>query len=345
MRITIEEISSASKWAELEDEWHELLSSSDENDLFLTFDWLYSWWATYGEGRKMRLIIARENDAIVGVAPIMISSIGKLLKLRIAEFIGTGPSDHLGIILKEGRRDVAQAIWMHLNDLDDWDIMDLRDMRSDLSTACSLTQTSLEAEREENVDPYIPLRGDFERYMRSLSKSYKHNIERSWRRLNEEHMVRVEAIKSPERMKEAFDILLALNSLRWQGRGKSTLESPPMREFLKNALRRLAPKNNVVFHVLYAEEVAISITLGFHYGGRYLYYLSGFNPEYHNFGPGRCLLAKIIQDSYEQGLKEVDLLRGNEDYKFRFNPEQRKLLRFRTKKKGVRAGLSELVGI
>lgn len=344
MALTLDEVTSLSKWEGMREEWTALQRSCDEDDLFLTFEWLHSWWRSYGEGRRLRLIVAREGGELVGVAPLMVSGIGKLVKLRITEFLGTGPSDHLGALVKEGRADIAKGIWEYARDSSGWDVIDLKDMREGGSTASAVNDAFREAEREETVDPYIPLGGTYESYMQDLSKSFRHNVERSLRRLHEEHSARVELISSPERLDEGFEILLGLNALRWQGRGTSTLESPLMRDFLRQALGRLAPKGHVAIHVMYARGSPISITLGFYYRTRYLYYLSGFNPEYHSYGPGRSLLAMIIEDSFGRGLSEVDLLRGTEDYKFKFNPQQRNLVRMKAKGKGVRAGLSDVVG-
>jgi CelD/BcsL family acetyltransferase involved in cellulose biosynthesis len=41
------------------------------------------------------------------------------------------------------------------------------------------------------------------------------------------------------------------------------------------------------------------------------------------------LIAAVITDAYKLGLAEVDFLRGDEEYKDSFAPEQRELLRLR----------------
>ncbi|MCU0861577.1 MAG: hypothetical protein MUE65_04590, partial [Methanomassiliicoccales archaeon] len=90
MALTFDEVTSLSKWEGMREEWTVLQRSCDEDDVFLTFEWLHGWWRSYGEGRRLRLVVAREEGRLVGVAPLMVSSIGKLVKLRIAEFLGTG---------------------------------------------------------------------------------------------------------------------------------------------------------------------------------------------------------------------------------------------------------------
>lgn len=343
MGIEIDEVSSASKWEEMHIEWEVLLHASDEDDVFLSYDWLRSWWDVYGEGRKLLIITAREKGELVGVAPLMVSTLGKLVKFHIAEFIGTGPSDRLGALAKAGRQEVLGAIWKHLEEESRWDALDLRDVRDGASTAKALRSSFPNAEMETGVDPYIPLVGSYEDYVKGLSSNFRHSIIRSWKRLTEDHSARLEVLSSPGDMTRGFKTLLGLNALRWQDIGTSTLESAQMRQFLERAVRVLSPKGQIVFHTLLASDMAISVTLGFHYSGRYLYYLSGFNPEYQNYGPGRSLLVKIVEDSYARGLTEMDLLRGGEDYKYKFNPVERQLLRIRTKGRGFKGSLSDAV--
>ena len=343
MGIEIDELCSASKWEATREEWDMLLHTSDEDDIFLSYEWLRSWWDIYGEGRKLHIITARDDGELVGAAPLMVSTLGKIVKFRIIEFVGTGPSDRLAALAKKGREEVLGSIWKHLEKECKWDVLDLRDVREGESTARALRSSFPSAEIETSVDPYIPLVGSYEDYVKGLSSNFRHNIVRSWKRLTDDHSARLEILGSPGEMERGFKTLLGLNALRWKDIGTSTLESEQMRQFLDKALRALSPKGQVVFHVLLASDMAISVTLGFHYSGRYLYYLSGFNPEFHNYGPGRSLLAKIVEDSYSRGLTEMDLLRGGEDYKFKFNPKERNLLRVRTSGKGFKGSLSDVI--
>jgi CelD/BcsL family acetyltransferase involved in cellulose biosynthesis len=340
MVLDIDEDHSYPKWVAMGEEWDDLLSTSDEQELFLGSDWLQAWWEAFGEGRKLHVVTAREGGELVGAVPLMTTKIGKLVKITIEEFIGTGPSDRLGAFTRNGDARIQKALWNHIVDAKDFDIIDLRDMRDDCTTAKVVRDVLKGADFENSTNPWIPIHGTYGDYLRELSSNYRHSISRSWNRLKDDHKASIEVLTEPEQMVEGMRTLVALSEMRWKGRGISTLDDKRMRTFLERALRPLSQKGEVVFHVLNATGKPIAITLGFITSNRYLFYLSGFDPEYQSYGPGRSLLVKILEDCYARGLKEMDLLRGEEEYKFKFKPQQRLLLRCRYGK-GVKANLSE----
>ncbi|MDD1755399.1 MAG: GNAT family N-acetyltransferase [Methanomassiliicoccales archaeon] len=343
MVLDIDDCHSYPKWVAMGEEWDALLSESDEQDIFLGSEWLQAWWEIFGEGRRLHIVTAREKGVLVGAAPLMTTRIGKLVKITIEEFIGTGPSDRLGAFAGKGDTRVQKVLWKHIMDLKDYDILDLRDMREDCTTAKVVRDVLAGADCETTASPWIPIHGAYDDYLRGLSSNYRHSIARSWTRLKEEHEASIEVLTEPERMQEGMRTLIALSEMRWEGRGTSILDDDKMRTFLERALDRLSQNGQAIFHVLQASGTPIAITLGFITSNRYLYYLSGFDPQYQSYGPGRSLLVKVLEDCYARGLGEMDLLRGGEEYKYKFKPQQRRLLHCRYGR-GVKANISERMG-
>src|SRR3982750_3356199 len=86
-------------FAALEEEWEDLYRNSSLATPFQSWAWLYSWWEAYGEGYELRLITIREANLLVGLIPLMLErrwGFGRLL------FIGTGITDHLDVLAREG---------------------------------------------------------------------------------------------------------------------------------------------------------------------------------------------------------------------------------------------------
>ena len=54
-----------------------------------------------------------------------------------------------------------------------------------------------------------------------------------------------------------------------------------------------------------------------------LVYNTGWNPRFLKASPGWVLLGKLVRWAIENGLDEVDLMRGDEDYKYRFGAQDR----------------------
>ena len=67
----------------------------------------------------------------------------------------------------------------------------------------------------------------------------------------------------------------------------------------------------------------------FEVAGRISYYQSGRDPDRRWRGSGTVLLARVIDDAGRRGLREADLLRGEESYKSDFATGSRELWRLR----------------
>ncbi len=59
------------------EEWSELLAASASDVVFMTWQWQSLWWKHFGEGESCRLhllAVRREGGALVGIAPLFVSS-------------------------------------------------------------------------------------------------------------------------------------------------------------------------------------------------------------------------------------------------------------------------------
>ena len=80
----------------LKDIWDELLFSSRNNSIFLTWDWIYEWFKVYGEDRQLFVLVAKDEEQnILGIAPLILKTSKSIFgKMRILEFFGTGEAKH-----------------------------------------------------------------------------------------------------------------------------------------------------------------------------------------------------------------------------------------------------------
>src|SRR5215207_7462131 len=93
-------VEDANTFAALEEEWEDLYHDCPLATPFQSWAWLYSWWEFYGEHYELRLVTIRnEEGLLVGILPLMLErrrTLGKLL------FIGSGPTDYLDVLAREG---------------------------------------------------------------------------------------------------------------------------------------------------------------------------------------------------------------------------------------------------
>lgn len=106
----IDVVDDASAFAELRDEWNELLASSRSDCLFLTWEWLHTWWVHLGQGKRLFIVTVRDGSGLVALAPLTMtrSWIGPI-GVPVLELAGTGSigSDYLDFIADSARETTA----------------------------------------------------------------------------------------------------------------------------------------------------------------------------------------------------------------------------------------------
>jgi len=68
--ITVERIAEED-FVGMKDKWNELLEGSSTNDVFLTWEWMFSWWNTFkDDGKKLHILVGKDSQGrFIGIAP------------------------------------------------------------------------------------------------------------------------------------------------------------------------------------------------------------------------------------------------------------------------------------
>ena len=101
-KIQITLISAENDFKNLQPAWNRLLESALDSNIFLSHQWLYSWWMAYSVKAELFIIIAKINTELVGIAPLMIKQEKKFgLTYKALFFIGDGTyeTDHMNFII------------------------------------------------------------------------------------------------------------------------------------------------------------------------------------------------------------------------------------------------------
>ena len=70
--LQIEEISTPEAFQALEPYWNVLLDRCDRQEIYLTFEWISSWWLCFGsEDKSLLVLVVRDGTEIVAIAPCM----------------------------------------------------------------------------------------------------------------------------------------------------------------------------------------------------------------------------------------------------------------------------------
>src|SRR5262245_66197943 len=109
----------ATAFDRLREEWNPLLRDSAADSLFLTWEWLSTWWRHLSAGRRLRLVTVRDGATLIAIAPLSVRPRDpwRLVPFCALELLGMGPvgSDYIDVIVRRGREaDALSALSVHL---------------------------------------------------------------------------------------------------------------------------------------------------------------------------------------------------------------------------------------
>jgi len=338
MNLEVREIRSFEDLMKLAPRWRDLLPNSGEDDVFLRPEWIGSWWKNWGDQHKMCSLVVLRNGEVVGIAPMMLSPRGRVMRWTKMQFLATGPSDHLGVISQNQDPDVLEAIWRHVQGMKCWDVLELRELWKPAPTYASFMRFFPNFECVRGTSPYVDLSVGEEQYFNFVPGVKKHQ-RRYWKKLRKSYDVEYREYYPPEDLRPRLEELKHINMKRWEGEGTSPFILPRMERFLSTMVGEPAASLGLTFRGLYSGDQVIALNLGFVHRKRYLYYISGHDSKFAHYSPGSVLRSKILGECLNQGFDELDFLRGPENHKLQYNAKDRGLISVRLIRPGIVRGV------
>jgi CelD/BcsL family acetyltransferase involved in cellulose biosynthesis len=318
-------------------EWNALLAESIEDVPFLRHEYLSSWWQTLGGGEwkqaELVLVSAREDDHIVGIAPLFLAEYDGQQALLMIGSIEI--SDYLDLIVRVG--DLTRFLAGLLNFLastgpSSWRGLDWYNIPDSSPTLAAL-KTEAETRgwnyQEEiyRPTPYIPMPGDFDAYLAGIDKKQRHEIRRKMRRAEE--------YDTPVRFYIAIDPATIDNeindffTLMVQDPNKANFLTEPMRRQMTASLRAAFDNGYLWMGFLEVGGVKAAASVNFDYKNKLWGYNSGTGRDFMELSPGWVLLGHVLKWVNDNHRSEFDFMRGDEDYKYRFGAVNRHVMRVR----------------
>ena len=295
----------------LEDEWWALWDACPAATPFRSPAWLLPWWRVFAPG-PLRTIAVRREGRLVALAPLYLEKASRRLLP-----LGIGISDDLDMLALPGcEQQAGAAILDAVAGASDWDHVSLEELGSDATALLwrapegwddALTTQSQRpvlawAAGRRGIEDLIPPHKLRKLRMARHRTARRHGI-----------VEVADATTAP-----AFlEALFLLHAARWESRGEAGVLADP----LVQAYHRAALPKLVAHGLLHATLVRIeSRVAGVFYGvrrGATLYaYLGGFDPDFAFESPGTVLMGDAVDRMTGKGAGCIDLLRGQEPYKY-----------------------------
>jgi CelD/BcsL family acetyltransferase involved in cellulose biosynthesis len=335
MKIT--EIAKYNDFISIKDEWTNVLNRCNHS-VFSTWEWLTTWWKHFGNDKKLVLLLAQENDEILGIAPLMYS-VHKMFGVRQGkiEFLGTSisddsrssVSDYNDFVLTEKNEECVKLVIEYLNTrLDRWNCIDLLDIPQESKTLPVLSGITRSVKPVHKC-PFAALPRSSDAYSLSLPRKHRKELNRNLRVLEKDGF-KIDFVdcSDTQSLEDGMNSFFELHHRRWESKGFSgVFEDRRIRDFNLEISRIFSEKRWLGLYLLKLSDKPVAALYGFRYLSKYYAYMSGFDPQYSKYGVGNLLFMYAINKCVELGLTEFDFMRGAEEYKDRWNTTIRLNLR------------------
>ncbi|HKE62047.1 MAG TPA: GNAT family N-acetyltransferase [Nitrospira sp.] len=329
-------------------EWSELLNESEADCLFLTSEWLETWWRHFSRDKwTLHLVTVRRQSRLLGIMPLYTRprTFGGLITCRSTEFLGAGliGSDYLDAIIRRGEEEHVSRALIEFFERER-PLLTLSHVPASSNGACGiareLEQCGWLIERNPiETCPYISLEGrTWESYLASLGSNHRYNFQRRLKNLQAQGTVLFDTVEKEDQRREGLDSLRSLHNLCWKSRGGSQAMQSVQEWAFHESFSRLALERGWLrLYLLRMNGRPIAALYGFLYKRRFYFYQSGYDPAWRRDSVGLITMGLAIKQAIAEEAKEYDLLHGTESYKFLWTGETRRLDRIRSYPPSMRA--------
>jgi len=325
----------------LEPSWNALLQRSGSDSIFLTWEWISTWWEVFGS-RFALLVLTAEDDAgrLMGIAPLMVgprrSASG--LTSRALMIIGQRAdtlAEYLDFIVEPGREAQVTGAFCEFLQRDlagEWDFIFFERI---LTTSPNLptlrsrtTQPPGIAVRDVTLmSPYVELGDSWPALLGAKSRNFRNQWNNSWNRLHAEGEVQFLFGGRDMPLTDALSEVTRLHRERWEERSAS-FKTDEYLEFHQRLCTRIQPKGWLLLLLLSVNGENVAVRYDYVYAGKIWCMQGGWSPEWAAKRVGTLLTGKVIEWGIEHGLREYDFLGGDSDYKRRWATSERVMTNF-----------------
>lgn len=331
----------------LEEEWNKLYLQDQEATIFISWDWMITWWDTYHHSINSQLFIlcVYEKDQLIGLAPFhIVASFPKsLIQGKTINFIGNGEkfkdkivsqySDFL--VNSEKKLEVVDSISTFLiSNKNKWDFADFEFLLKDSLISKCFTDSLFNVQthlKQYGRRFYISEMNNFDGFLDQMGNRWSKMFQKKHRKLLNQGDVEISSPNTIEAIQKEFTQLAKMHEARWEGRTDFNIfKSSLFNDFHMNIMTRLIPKDKVFIKTLSLDGKPLSSYYCFKDKSQIHYYQSGFFSESANkYSPLFLLVCKeigiAIQDNclFDFMFDEDELSYKKEQYAAKCDPMYR----------------------
>ena len=331
--MLIEKIGNFEEIHYIKNEWNQLVFLSKGRNIFLTYEWFYSWWKCFSEGKNLEIFLIRNDDKnLIGIAPMM-------KKDKIIKLIGSQEvSDYTDFIIANQKEKIFFRFFLKYlkekrSEIENLELINVRDssptvqalplIASDYNINCIL--------KEIEVAPFLYLPSSYEEYLAKLSNKNRHELKRKLKRIESLDDLKIKKINNLKELRNSIDDFISLH--KKSSPEKALFWNERTYCFFKEICNQFSPNKWIELYFLIYKDKIISSLLIFSYSENLYFFNSAYDKEFSWYSPGLYLFNYCIRQAILDKKIKIDFLRGGEKYKYNFGAEKSNLYKLNLKLK------------
>ncbi len=302
---------------------------------FQKFDWIYRWWKYFKEGNNLKILVAEENNEIVGIAPLYIKNVKifKYLTIKKLSFLAEDVSLYLDFLIQQNkdRESCFQILFSYILNNLSFDILELNDINSHYSNF-DLWQKYVNS---KNLNfkvfykcPKIRLfkYKSYKDYFNQLSRKEKLSLKAAQNKIKKNNVL-VEYLFKKDVKREDIETVANIHIKRQQtlyGKGQKGRFSHFTNELKTNFIRDyfcFGDTDSKMFVSMKCDGIVISYILVLLSKNTLFHWNSAFDSNYKTYTPTKLLSHELIKYAFENNYEYFDFGRGNDTYKLKWTDD------------------------
>ena len=290
--------------------------------IFASYDLVHLWLDNYKSVVKPHVVLVEDRGEIVGVAP-MFTSHSRVMGLPL-NFIGmVGNMNTLlgyslySVFAKQDNPEIVREMLGCVKKAK-WNLLIMSKMETNPSTLRfldGLPQKGEDSNRTLNTSmdrSYVfPLEGNI---AADFGKSYRRHLQNFRNRLEKEGRMDFHQVGSVEDAERAMNLYLSNHDRQWEHEGSHLSTALNRRQLVEIGKLAVRTGKGEINELLIDGEVAGQV-LSFFDGNVSRGFRVGMTDKFREFSPGKLAIIRTMEENRKMGIKVMDFLHGNEDYK------------------------------
>jgi len=320
-------VSSYAQLQSIEETWRALYQSLDVKSIFVSFEYISSWYKCFAGSEQVRVYPLLEGDEVVGYWPLQVKREGPF---RVLSSLVNEHCLEAHPLIRDGYEAAfaQRGCDILTQDKRSGDILRYFEGYSfqPHALAKKLAVGRLHARAIAEPTYSIALPETFEEYVtKHLSTKMRKNMKQMMHKIArvEDHGYRHE---TGERAVEDWPLFLAIEDSGWKGAQGTSIRRLPSRyqDFYAGLIRMLAKTGQL--HLYFLEIAGQPVSGAFCYVDRDIFYYNkiGYRESYASLSPSNVLLLHIIEDviRWMPSVKRFHLFPWDGGYKHRYTNEE-----------------------